>query len=315
MADITVQKIVDFLRNVRKVEPAVLQKFEENKIDGAAVRQMEECHFATLGLIAMGDQLALKEFCAPNVENWDEEVERPRGVLNRRRKRSGNADYGGSIVAQKRAKKITLRVEFGWKHCIGDRCVQVKKDKGVGKRTLDMKRSANYQECLLKAQNIFFPNGTSQHGMLVDMERPYLANYNGDKINEEGFTVEDYKESTGVNVLRLYLVTKAKTQADSTAHAPLTTPSVPMIQSAVMPQLTSFKPLSQEEVQALIAKVPIKSCPLDPIPSSVFAQPVDVLLTAITFTINLSFEIEQFASIWKEALVPPALKQAGLEVV
>ena len=97
-------------------------------------------------------------------------------------------------------------------------------------------------------------------------------------------------------------------------HAPLTTPSAPVIQSAaVMPHLTSFKSLSQEEVQALIAKAPIKSCPLDPIPSSVFAQLVDVLLPAITSMISLSFETGQFASVWKEALVLP-LKKAGLEV-
>ena len=39
------------------------------------------------------------------------------------------------------------------------------------------------------------------------------------------------------------------------AHAPLTTPSAPVIKSAtVMPHLTSFKSLSQEEVQALIAQ-------------------------------------------------------------
>ena len=99
------------------------------------------------------------------------------------------------------------------------------------------------------------------------------------------------------------------------AHAPLTTPSAPVMQSAaVMPHLTSFKSLSQEEVQALIAKAPIKSRPLDPIPSSDFAQLVDVLLPAITSVINLSFETGQFASVWKEALILPALKKAGFEV-
>ena len=58
----------------------------------------------------------------------------------------------------------------------------------------------------------------------------------------------------------------------------------------------------------------MKSCSLDPIPSSVFAQLVDVLLPAIKSMINLSFETGQFASVWKEALVLPALKKAGLEV-
>ena len=60
--------------------------------------------------------------------------------------------------------------------------------------------------------------------------------------------------------------------------------------------------------------MPIKSCPLDPILSSVLAQLVDVVLPAITSMINRSFETGQFASVWKEALVLPALKKAGLEV-
>ena len=81
-----------------------------------------------------------------------------------------------------------------------------------------------------------------------------------------------------------------------------------------MPQLTSFKSLSQEEAQALIAKAQIKACRLEPLPSSVFAQLVDVHLPAITSVINPSFETGQFASVWKEPLVLPALRKAGLEV-
>ena len=76
----------------------------------------------------------------------------------------------------------------------------------------------------------------------------------------------------------------------------------------------SFKPVSEEDVRALITKAPIKCCPLDPIPSSVLAQLLDVLIPVITTMINLSFETGQFASDWKEALLLPALKKAGLEV-
>ena len=64
----------------------------------------------------------------------------------------------------------------------------------------------------------------------------------------------------------------------------------------------------------LITKGPIKCCPLDPIPSAVLAQLLDVLIPVITTMINLSFETGQFASDWKEALLLPSLKKAGLEV-
>ena len=97
-------------------------------------------------------------------------------------------------------------------------------------------------------------------------------------------------------------------------HAPRTAFSMPLTQPAVTSLFTSFKPVSEEDVRALITKAPIKCCPLDPIPSSVFAQLLDVLIPVIKTMINLSFETGQFARDWKEALLLPALKKAGLEV-
>jgi len=98
------------------------------------------------------------------------------------------------------------------------------------------------------------------------------------------------------------------------AHAPRTAFSMPLTQPAVTSLFTSFKPVSEEDVRVLITKGHINCCPLDPIPSSVFAQLLDVLIPVITTMINLSFETGQFASDWKEALLLPALKRAGLEV-
>ena len=71
-------------------------------------------------------------------------------------------------------------------------------------------------------------------------------------------------------------------------------------QPAVQHQLTSFKPLSPEQVQELIVKAPIKSCPLDPIPSSILVQLMDVLLPALTTMTNLSFVEGHFANVWKD---------------
>ena len=66
------------------------------------------------------------------------------------------------------------------------------------------------------------------------------------------------------------------------AHAPRTAFSVPLTLPAVTSLFTSFKPVSEEDVRALITKAPIKCCPLDPIPSSVLAQLLDVLIPVIT---------------------------------
>ena len=77
---------------------------------------------------------------------------------------------------------------------------------------------------------------------------------------------------------------------------------------------TNFKSLSQEEVRELIAKAASKSCPLDPMPTSVVVQLLDLLLPVITAMINLSFESGHFVDVWKEALVLPSLKKAGLDI-
>ena len=54
-------------------------------------------------------------------------------------------------------------------------------------------------------------------------------------------------------------------------------PGEPANHPSVPCRLSAFKPLSMEEMQQLITKSPIKSCPLDPIPSSVLVQIVDIL--------------------------------------
>ena len=74
--------------------------------------------------------------------------------------------------------------------------------------------------------------------------------------------------------------------------------------------LANFKTLSQEQVSELITKAAKKLCPLDPMPTSVVLEVLDV----ITNMINLSFESGEFASDWKEALLKPLLKKCGLDI-
>ena len=76
----------------------------------------------------------------------------------------------------------------------------------------------------------------------------------------------------------------------------------------------NFKTVSQEQVSELIKKAAKKSCPLDPMPTSVVLEVLDVLLPVITNMINLSFESGEFASDWKEALLKPLLKKCGLDI-
>ena len=58
----------------------------------------------------------------------------------------------------------------------------------------------------------------------------------------------------------------------------------------------------------------MKSCPLDPAPTSVVLQVLDVLLPVITCMINMLFESGLFAEEWRQALVLPTLKKCGLDI-
>ena len=169
---------------------------------------MTDHHFDQMGLMTLGDRLALRAFGAPTRDDLDEKVERLKEALNSRGKRQGEPS---GAERKKKSLKPTLKVEFGWKHFTGGKFIQVKKGKGGGTRSLDINRAAQYDECLSKAQDFFFPNQTSQFGKLTDMADAYLANYNMEKIDAAEFTVESYKRNTGMNLPRLYLVTtKAK---------------------------------------------------------------------------------------------------------
>ena len=79
-------------------------------------------------------------------------------------------------------------------------------------------------------------------------------------------------------------------------------------------QFTSFKSLTQDQVRMLIDKAPKKSCQLDPLPTSIVVQSLDILLPVITKLVNLSFETGHFAGTWKEALVLPSLKKPNLDI-
>jgi len=158
----------------------------------------------------MGDRLALRAFCAPKKDdNFDDKVERLKEALNGRGKRQGDQSVAvGGAGRNKRSLKPTHKVEFGWKHFCSGKYMQVKKSKGGGTRSVAMNRTAQYDECLLKAQELFFPKQTSQFGKLTDMADCHLANYNGERITNEGFTVTSYKQETGMNLPRLYFLTK-----------------------------------------------------------------------------------------------------------
>ena len=79
-------------------------------------------------------------------------------------------------------------------------------------------------------------------------------------------------------------------------------------------EFPNFKTLTQDQVSLIIGEAAMKSCPLDPAPTSVVLLVLDVLLPVITCMINMSFESGLFAEEWRQAPVLPTLKKCGLHI-
>ena len=70
--------------------------------------------------------------------------------------------------------------------------------------------------------------------------------------------------------------------------------------------LTEFEMLTEQDVKSLMQHLSLKSCALDPMPSTLLSR-CDVLLPVLTRLINMSLKSGQFPVAWKEALVLPLL--------
>ena len=128
------------------------------QIDGLALSNMTDHHFDQMGLITLGDRLALRAFCARSGDDsLNEKVERLKEALSNRGKRQGDPSVAvGGSGGSKRSLKPTLKIKFGWKHFTDGKLIQVKKGKGGGTRSVNINRTAQYEECLSKAQELFF---------------------------------------------------------------------------------------------------------------------------------------------------------------
>ena len=109
-----------------------------------------------------------------------------------------------------------------------------------------------------------------------------------------------------IDTIRTQLDTDQQTDSypeDDTSSADETVPPFP-----------TFTMLSVRDVKQLIQKSALKSCPLDPMPSTLVSKCED-LLPVLTKIVNNSLQSGCFPQIWKETLVFPLLKKPGLDVI
>jgi len=77
--------------------------------------------------------------------------------------------------------------------------------------------------------------------------------------------------------------------------------------------LSSFQPVSTEEVRRLLTTMPSESSPLDVLPCSLLKSFADVFAPVIVRLANLSMQTGQFPSRYKQTQALPLLKKAGLD--
>ena len=79
-----------------------------------------------------------------------------------------------------------------------------------------------------------------------------------------------------------------------------------------VPNFSCFKQVSQEEIRKIIMKSPTKSCLLDPWPTFLVKECVDILLPSITRLVNCSLSEGVVPDEFKKAIVTPLIKKSSL---
>ena len=78
------------------------------------------------------------------------------------------------------------------------------------------------------------------------------------------------------------------------------------------PLVIYFKQVSQEEIRKIIMKSPSKSCLLDPWPTFLVKECIDILLPSITRLVNCSLSEGVVPDEFKKAIVTPLIKKSSL---
>lgn len=79
--------------------------------------------------------------------------------------------------------------------------------------------------------------------------------------------------------------------------------------------LSCFHVVTEQDVIKVVGKAKPTSCPLDPIPTTLVKDNLDILAPLLTHIINCSISSGTFPGEWKTALVTPLLKKRGADLV
>ena len=80
------------------------------------------------------------------------------------------------------------------------------------------------------------------------------------------------------------------------------------------PKLTVFTQVTEDEIDKIISKSPTKSCLLDPLPTFLIKECIDILLPSISKLANCSLIEGLVPEGFRKAAVTPLIKKASLPV-
>ena len=137
-----------------------------------------------------------------------------------------------------------------------------------------------------------------------------------DDMKDEPLFAEHLDKTIIANDIGRYFVRKVeniRNEIDATpisqSDRDLVPPDKPVVDTNVI--LRSFRNLSEQDIYDLIQKSAKKSCVLDPLPTTLVCDSLDVLLPVITKLVNTSVFTAQFPTEWKQAIVNPLLKKGA----
>ena len=82
--------------------------------------------------------------------------------------------------------------------------------------------------------------------------------------------------------------------------------------NVIAPDFSTFATVSEGDVRKIIMHSPTKSCSLDPIPTFLVKECLDILIQPITQMVNLSLNEGVFIDPFKQAIVTPLIKKPSL---
>jgi len=87
----------------------------------------------------------------------------------------------------------------------------------------------------------------------------------------------------------------------------------PTLDNSAPASLSSFHPCSESDVRRIVMSSPAKTCSLDPVPTFLVREFIDLLLPYITRMVNASLSQRRLPDFQKHAVVLPLLKKSGLD--